>query len=299
MQHLLPHFFSWLAAHGFTLSNREWAALAWLLIVGVFVLSISDARSSLLGILRRVLFTKLLIVFLFYAVWIVAFIQIMDWLGIWRALLTKDTLVWSVTTGIALLLGVTEIKQPGYFWRALSEVAGATVVVEYLLNLASFSIWIEFILQPVIFFFVVAPVAAKDTESQKIWTKMRFWFSLILISSILIHTILSLTAPEQIVNWEFVALQTIWPILLGIWVLILMLILAVAMAYEGAFLRLSRYRDRPDGLWKAKVGLMLALGLRLNAVHEAAKGGTHRVARAKSVSDAYEAATEYKKGLTE
>jgi hypothetical protein len=82
--------------------------------------------------------------------------------------------------------------------------------------------------------------------------------------------------------------------LLGIWVLMFVFPLAVVASYEDAFLRLNLYRDEQEGLWKAKIGLVLALGIRLRWIREAGKGGTKHIACADSVSAAYEAAKDYR-----
>ena len=95
---------------------------------------------------------KIAAVWIVYILWISSFVWIADWVGIWLTVLMKDTLVWSTTAGVALLLGFTEATKPGYFRQKLSEVVGVVVVFEYLVNFASFSFWIELFLQPVLFF---------------------------------------------------------------------------------------------------------------------------------------------------
>lgn len=79
--------------------------------------------------------------------------------------------------------------------------------------------------------------------------------------------------------------------------MVLVFLLAIVASYEEAFLQLKLYRDKHKGLWKAKLGLVLALGIRLRWIREAGKGGTKHVARAESVGAAYEAAKCYKNEL--
>jgi hypothetical protein len=95
-------------------------------------------------------------------------------------------------------------------------------------------------------------------------------------------------------NWKLFALRAIWPIALALWVLIPVFVLAVIDSYEQAFLRLDWSRRKVLGSWKPKLGIVLAIGLKLRWIHEAAKGGTFHIARADSVRSAFQAARNFK-----
>lgn len=288
---------SWLSTHGFVLNNREEAALIWLVILTAFVLSKSDIHSSLVALLRLAVTPKLASVWIIYFVWVISLVLVADRIGIWRAILTKDTLVWGLTAGIILLAGVTEAAEPGYFRRALSEVLGVVVIFEYIMNLVSFSLLFEFLLQPALFIVMVSPSVAMEPEWQETWEQVKVGFLTILLVTVVGHTARTLHASWETIDWELFVLRAVWPMLLGTWVLMLVFALGIVASYEEAFLRLGQYRDGRKGLWKAKLGLVLALGIRLRWIHEAAEGGTHHVARAESVGTAYEAAKCYKTEL--
>lgn len=98
-------------------------------------------------------------------------------------------------------------------------------------------------------------------------------------------------------DWRFFALRAVWSLLLGVWVLVLVFPLAVVASYEKAFFRLELYRDEREGLWKAKLGLVLVLGIRLRLIREPARGGTEHVACAESIGTAYRRAKRYKTKL--
>lgn len=239
---------------------------------------------------------KIAAVWIVYILWTLSFVWIADRVGIWLTVLTKDTFVWSATAGVALLLGFPDATNPGYFRQKLSEVIGVVVVFEYLVSFISFSLLIEFFLQPIVLFFIVAPVVAEEPDQEKISRRMRFWFFAILIAVIVAHTVQTLYASRQTLDWELFALRAVWPMLLGIWGLVLVFPLAVVSSYEQAFLRPEMYPDNHSGLWKAKLGLVLALGMRLRWIREAAKGGaaSYHVAHTESVGAAYEAAKRYR-----
>ena len=270
--------------------------MAWLVIIAVFVLSKPEVRSSIADVLKMAFAPKVAVIWIVYTLWILSFVWVANQVGIWLTILTKDTFVWSTTAGVVLLLGFTEATKPGYFRRKLSEVAGVVVIFEYFVNLASVSFLTEFFLQPILFLFIVAPVVAEETDQKKILRCMRFWFFAILIAAIVIHTVQTLYASRQTLDWELFALRAVWPMLLGTWVLVLVFLLAVVSGYEQAFLRLEMYHDKHPRLWKTKLGLVLALGIRLRWIREAAKGEavTYHVAHTDSVCAAYDAAKRYR-----
>lgn len=257
----------------------------------------ADIRSVLINVLRAAVAPKVVAVWIVYAAWIISLILIANWFGIWLAMLTKDALVWSVTTGVALVMGLTEAAEPGYFRRELSKVLSVVVIFEYIVNFVTFSFWIELLLQPVLALVVVAPAVVREPEKQKTWRRIRVWFLTILMTVIGVHTVRVLYASWQTLDWGLFALRAVWPLLLGVWVLVLVFLLAIVASYEEAFLQLKLYRDKHKGLWKAKLGLVLVLGIRLRWIREAGKGGTKHVARAESVGAAYEAAKCYKNEL--
>lgn len=264
-------------------------------VLATLVLSKPDIRSSLSRTLRLAVARKLATVWIVYAGWIIAFVLITDWLGVWRAVLAKDTLVWGLTAGLASLVGFTEATEPGFFRRAFYNVLGVVGLVEYFVSLASFSFVIEFLLQPFVFFFAVAPVVVDEPGQKKTWHRASNWFFAVLGVALLGYTAHTLFESRQTLDMGHLALQAVWPVLLGIWVLVLVFALAMVSIYEQAFRKLRWIRDGNNGLWKAKLGLVLALGVRVRWINEASKGGTYHVAHADSVVAAYEAAKRFKK----
>ena len=281
--------------HGFELSNREWATGAWLVFLLAVALWTSDGRSAVGSAIKTAIGPKLLTLWITYFTWIALFVLIADRIGVWRPVLTKDTVVWSVTAGIVLLAQFTEVAGPGYFRQALVRMLSAVAVIEYLLNFASFWLPVELLIQPLLAVSVVPPKYYNDVDDKETARRVRAGILLVLVGGILIHSIQKLYASWGVLDLRLFALQLAWPILLGAWVLVFVFPLAIVSNYEQAFLRLETYRDENTGFWKVKLGLVLALGGRLSLIREAAKGGqTYHVANADSFSAAYRAAKRYR-----
>jgi len=285
---------NWLHAYGFELNSREWASLIWLGIFLVFALTKPAVRESLRACVRSAFTSKLAAVWAIYMAWIVTLVALTHLVGVWRTALTKDTIVWAVTGGLASIAGFTEAAKPGYFRRAVLKAVGVVVLLEYLTILATFRLWVELVLQPVLLLVSVAPIVAREPRQRTSWQRASTWFFAILMLAIVGHTARTILASRAAMDWALFALQAIWPMALALWVLILVFGLAVVSSYERAFHRLELSRSEPASGWKPKLGLVLALGLKLRWVHEAAKGRTLHVARAESVRSAYQAAGSFK-----
>ncbi len=291
---VLAHIECWLHDYGFELNNRERASLIWLGILIAFGLSKPTVRKCLRDVLRSAFSPKVAAVWAIYVAWIAGFVALAHWVGVWKNLLTKDTIVWTVTAGLASIVTFTEASKPGYFGRAVLKAVGIVALLEYFVTLAKFRLWVELMLQPIVVLFAVAPIVVKKPGSRTPWHRASTWFFAILMFVMVGHTARTLYNSCSKMDWGLFVLRAIWPMALVLWVLIVVFGLAVVASYEHAFLRLDWSRDKVVGAWKPKLGLLLALGLQLRWIHEAAKGGTLHVAHAHSVRSAFQAARSFK-----
>jgi len=273
---VLVDAWGWFQDYGFELNSREWAALIWLGIFVTFVFLNPTVRASLRHVLRSAVTPKLAVVWGVYLAWIAAFVALAHLVGVWRIALTKDTILWAVTGGLASIAGFTKAKaaEPGYFGRAVLKAVGVVVFLEYLSTLATFRLSVELVLQPMLLLFSVAPIVAREPRQRTSWQRASRCFFAILMLAIVGYTARTILASRAAMDWALFALQATWPMALALWVLVLVFGLVVVSSYERAFHRLELSRSEPAGGWKPKLGLMLALGLKLRWIHEAAKGRT-------------------------
>lgn len=291
---VFAHIGCWLHDYGFELNSREWASLIWLGILLAFGLSKPTVRKCLRDFLRSAFSPKLAAVWAIYVAWIAGFVALAHWVGVWKNVLTKDTIVWTVTAGLALIVTFTEASKPGHFGRAVLKAVCIVVLLEYLVTLAKFRLWVELMLQPIVVLFVVAPIVVKEPGLRTSWHRASTWFFGILTFVMVGHTARTLYDSWTTMDWGLFALRAIWPMVMAFWVLIVVFGLAVVASYEQAFLRFDPSRDENVGALKPKLGLLLALRLQLRWIHEAAKGGTFHVARSHSVRSAFQAARSFK-----
>ncbi len=162
--------------------------------------------------------------------------------------------------------------------------------MEYLVSLSTFPLIVEILLQPLILVLATAPLLVKAPEWQQKWQGWNSRFFLILTVTIVGNTVISLSSGWDSIDWRLFGLRAAWPVGLGLWVLLLVFVWSLVSSYEQAFLRIKWARPGPQ----AKVGLVLGLGLNLEWIHSAAKGGTYHIANAQSVRTAWQASREFK-----
>lgn len=285
---------AWLSEQALELNTREWAILIWLAVLMAFAFTKADVRRAAGELPRRAFAPKVAAVLVLYLAWIIGLVILATRHGLWRPELVKGTVVWSVTSGLALVFSSTEAATPGYFRRKVGEAIGLVVFMEYVFTLATFPFWIEMVMQPLAFFFAAAPAVVDGSDDQHIWQRVSATFFSLLGLAMLAHTGRTLFIARTAWDWELMVLEAIWPVLLALWVLVYVWAVAVLASYEQAFLRLNLYSGREKASWRSKIGLFFSLKLNLRWLHDAAKGGTFHVARADTASGAYRAAQEFK-----
>lgn len=285
-----PLIKQWLVDHGFQLSSREWASLAWMALIaaGIIYLAATDSRfrHQLIDLFKTAFFSKLAYLWIGYALWIALFILLADYFRYWQPTLTKATLVWSATIGISTLAGFTEAQSIGYFKSSVLNLFRGVIIFEYFLGFATFPIWVEFPLQFFIFFFLVAPIIASDYQQR--WSLISLGFFILLLLAMVVNSVLAIYTATNL-DWGLILRQISLPVILTLWVLVLVPPLSIYAAYEVVFGKMAILRNKESGLWKAKLGLLLALRHHLKYIREAEKGGSEvtRAARADTVRAAY------------
>ncbi|WP_316348706.1 hypothetical protein [Desulfuromonas acetoxidans] len=278
---------SWLVEHGFQLNNREWASLVWIGILAACVLPRTEVRQSLIPVIRSVLSPKLLIIWISLILWVVLIVFVAKHHKIWDSQLTKDTIVWTITVGLVSLTGFTKAHEQGFFRLAVVKTAGVTVFIEYLTSLSPFPIFIEILLQPLVLIFATAPILVKTPKEQLRWQGWSERFFILLALVFLGKTALSLMLDWNLIDWHLFVLRALWPISLGLWVLLLVFVWSVVSSYEQLFLRLEFAQPDSPGLWKNKAGTVMGLGFNLEAIHCVSGGSVYHIARAQSLRAAW------------
>lgn len=224
----------------YTFNNREKAIGIWLFIFFVWALARKEIRESMLSLIKTMFLTKLFFVFLSMFLYVASVLFLLYKIKIWDYLLLKDTIFWIIGTGFVLLLNVNKVTDNArYFKDIFLDALKLTVVLEFIVNLYSFSFWVEVVLMPLLFVVVIMNVFAGIKEEYKLVKKITDW----ILAIFGIYTFIFLFS-QTLSNYQnFTTLYNlrvfILPPILTFSFLPFLYIFVLVMTYETLFLRLD------------------------------------------------------------
>ena len=154
------------------INNREIASIFWLTVFLVwavlFTKNDKDIRASI-GYVIKAFFAKTIVItaviFICYVLSIVYFCYL---IGCWDSYLFKDTILWIIVA----FSNILKITEKGDFKEKMRAIAlrcfTCSFFIEYIANMASFSLIVELIVTPIIAFIVLLSVVAEYDEKNAI-----------------------------------------------------------------------------------------------------------------------------------
>lgn len=127
--------------------NRELATAILLAAFVVLVLVVPDARRAVPGVVRAVLAPKLLIVWVLYGAYSAAVVAAARAVGLWSSSMWWATCVVVLTVGLPLLFHAVSAAGGSPAAHTVRTVFGGAAIAGAYVNLASFSLAIELVLQ--------------------------------------------------------------------------------------------------------------------------------------------------------
>lgn len=270
------------------LDNREIAALTWLLILGLWGALRPDVRRSFRSVAAAPLNLNLLIPLLIFCMWAVGLAAIGHRVGLWTPALVKDTVIWALGPGIALLFELVHAADdPHFFRRTALATIRLGVVVAFFINF--FVLWLplELVLQPLIAALVIMSLLAERSPEHRHVKSLVDGALALMGFALLAFVAYRFTGdPGTVATWDTFRQFTL-PVWLTVGSLPLIFALAVYSAYEVAFGHLGLGPKDLQAQRRAKLALMMELRLRFREVgsfrnywaHQAVKAGSIRGAR--------------------
>ena len=240
------------------ISNREYAALIWNVIIFIIANFSQEVRQSFYRIIACFFNKKILLVLMFSCIWVCGEILIFYNFELWSFNNFKTTLVWFMFSAI-LMIDINEIdKKKDYFKCKVKENISISLIFTFILEVHSFSFLTELILYPVLIFLSLIGYVSSLKEETKFFSEKVY---ILLVSLFFIcfsySFYLSLMSFSETFSWhnttEFLA-----PILLSIFFLPFVYALYVFSVYEMKFLVLKKYFDNMEIFNYAKFNAILS-----------------------------------------
>ena len=219
---------------------REKAVIIWLLIFLVWALSKKNIRNSFLVFLRTLFQQKILLVIIALFLYTGIIVFIFSKLRIWEVALLKDTIFWLFGSAFVLLINTDKATQDkGFFKKILIDNLKLILVIQFIVNLYTFSLGVELILVPILFMIVAMSAVAEMEQESMIVKKIADFilsaYGVSLIVAVLVKILGDYQAFATIENLR----AFILPLLLTFAYIPFLYLFALLMAYESLFVRME------------------------------------------------------------
>ncbi|MFF2495083.1 hypothetical protein [Agromyces sp. NPDC058064] len=247
-------------------TEREWASVIWLVaIVATFVL-VPKLRHhmgpSVRAVVESALKPRILLVFGMLLAWSALCVLVGWWVGLWNLALLKDTLIIVFAFGFPMLFHSISMSSGGALLkRVVLDSVGATALLAFYLNLASFPLWAELAIQPLVTLVALLCFTAARQESSR---RLVPFFVVLLALAVLgsfAWTTTSLISDWDHIDW--IGMRDAF--LLTLWLPLLLIPYFYVVAFSAhAESALSRLRFRANERMPLRVHFAFILGLRFS-----------------------------------
>jgi len=281
--------------HGLT--TREWATVFYVSVLMLLGFVLPSWRAVVAPVLDAFFHWKIQATVFALLAWMALVLYVGHLVGAWNTDLLKDTIAWLLVSGLSTLFSTIEAPKKDRFFRstALSAISFG-VVMQFLLNLHTFNILVELLLQPFVVFLILLSAVAHTKPDTVQVGKLVDW--LIAAFGLLIVTA---TARGLLNSWRGVdPEETGLALAFSIWLPLAMLpfVYAVALGQTyGRIFTLSSFRnDRKKPPLRVRAAMVYGLGGDLRGVNDLPQFGTYSlICRSRGFRDALRHVRDYER----
>ena len=226
------------------LTNRETAlgisfVVLWSLIVIASARRDSNLGSLFIEVIKAATCHKILVALALFLGTIGIAIGVAHRIGLWVPTLTRSTVIWVVITGGGLFYRMGKNEQ-SFFRDTLKQTVAIAVVVEFVANLESFSLWIEITTQLFAGVLGLLTMPVKDSEKQHAGLRKFANFYYLMLGSVAI--IWAVWKMEwRTANYGELALEFALPIWLSAVAVLYLYLLSIFAIHETTSVRMRIY----------------------------------------------------------
>lgn len=248
-------------------SNREIALFTWLAAVLILLLFKSEMRHSLIKVFKALFAKQILVFFLIILSYSLIIVFILRKTYLWDHTLLKDTLFWFFGGAIVMFLNVTKIKDLESFKLVVFESLKWTMIIEFLVNLYTFSLLVELIFIPVFIFISLLKYYSELKPEHKTLIKPPTYI-LNFIGLAVFVFIIYRTALDYKNFFTLITLRNfLVPPILTILFLPLLYLIALFISYESLFVRINHIHKDDDFMKPLKKEILKVANVNLNVLN--------------------------------
>lgn len=268
-------------------NNRERAIIIWVLVVLVGALFHKGFRTSIFRVLGILFQKKIAVVLAAMLLYVSLLVLLFYKMRLWDVFLIKDTTFWILGVAFVLLLNADRAtRDENYFKKIVLDNLKLILVLEFIVNLYVFSLWVEIILMPLLFVIIATGAVAEMKEEDISVKKVIDSILAILAVFLTIFALISILRDYQ----SFATIDNlrafILPPLLTLAYIPFLYLVALYMAYENLFVRLDIFWEKDKELVKfAKRRILILCLINLGKLHRFTKGNTQELMRLDNKND--------------
>jgi hypothetical protein len=247
--------------------NREIAIGFWVGLFALFAVLYEPTRKILPGLIQAATRPKILSPIFLSALLLSGVVRVLHQWGLWTSEELKDTIIWFLFTGIALVFRGASGQHPDSAIRAIAwDAFRLTVLAEFFFSTYTFSLWVELLLLP---FATVVGLAIALAQTEKRYALVAKFFTAVQTALLIVVVAAELWAatrdPRKIFSVEG-GRRLVTPIILGFAFVPIAFLMALISWYEQLFLPLKIYEIRKSLALYAKLRLVMRLMFDLKGV---------------------------------
>ena len=228
-----------------------------------------------------------MLAFLLMSAWVAFELWVGQKCGLWRSSLTKDAVIWFVTSALVLFFNIDKVSsRPHFLRRTAFEALGLSALLVAFTSLFVLNLFVELVLQPVVAVLAMLSVVAGTDEQYHTVKRLVDGLIAIIGVSLLVYAITVAVDTWSSVDKPELARQLALPVWLTIGLLPYIYLLGPSTAYgpeNSVRINLSS-ADRPEGRLRSKLALVLTYHVRAHRLAEF--GGAWQLGQARTFREA-------------
>lgn len=252
-------------------SNRELAITIWIITGAVWAVSSKKIRPSVVNLVRAFFAWKLTVGYVAMGVYISVVLFSFRYMGIWRKTPPATILIWIICVAFMMLFKSDHANKHDFFKSKVKENLQIVVIMEFLVNFYTLSLWLELLLVPLMAMVGgMMAIAERDSQYDPVRKLLNGFIVLLGIF------ISGYAFRMAVVDFKkFATIDTlenfILPILLTLTFMPFVYLVAIYVTYENLFIRLQFFIKDPSLLKYTKKRTLQVFHFRLVALDEWSK----------------------------
>ena len=232
----------------------------------IWAISQKAVRKSFANVLKALAARIILISLTVMLAYMALIVYLLYLSQIWKIGNLKDTVYWLFGSGFVFYLTINQIRKEGYIRKAVIDSLKVVVLIEFIVNLYVFNIWVELIFVPVLFLLGgllgYASVYEKFKQVESFLTALLaiVGFSILVFVAVsIIHDIQGFFSLDNLRDFLI-------PILLTIGFVPFLYVCGLYSLYDSIFRRIGVFAENKRIALYAKLRIFLSFGLSLSSV---------------------------------